>query len=204
VTNAGYQRTGSDDVYGTNVVRFLADNHQYGQLQLSLYGKLGAGMTQNTFVSGEGATIQPVPGQYYRVMHRPPNSANNAMFLEALRLMLVHETADGLELAYSTPRSWLAPGKRIAVRRLQTSFGPLSYSLDATASKVRVRVDVPPRLTGPLLLRLRLPAGERLASVKTRGKSFDRLASRNTLDLTGLTGHVQLAVAISGGSGAGG
>jgi hypothetical protein len=203
VTNPGYQRPGSDDVYGTNVVRFLADNHQSGLLQLSLYGKLGAGMTENTFVAGEGSTIGPVPGQYYRAMHRPPNSANNAMFLEALRLMLVHETAGGLELAYATPRSWLAPGKRIEVRRLQTSFGPLSYALDAGATKVRVRLDVPPRLTGPLLLRLRLPAGERLASVKARGKSFERFARPDTLDLTGLTGHVELAVAISGGSGAG-
>ena len=204
VTNPGYQRPGSDDVYGTNVVRFLADNHQYGLLQLSLYGKLGAGMTENTFVSGEGSTIQPVPGQYYRAMHRPPNSGNNAMFLEALRLMLAHETAGGLELAYSTPRGWLAPGKRIEVRRLQTSFGLLSYSLDASASKVRVRVDVPPRLTGPLSLRLRLPAGEHIASVRAPGKSFERLSRRDTLDLTGLRGHVELAVAISGGSGAGG
>ncbi|HEV8099036.1 MAG TPA: hypothetical protein VGP56_07800, partial [Gaiellaceae bacterium] len=77
VTNPGYQTAGSDDVYGTNVVRFLADNDQPDQLVLSLYGKLGAGMTENTFVSGEGSTIAPVAGQYYRFMHRPPNSANN-------------------------------------------------------------------------------------------------------------------------------
>ena len=56
VTNPGYQRPGTDDVYGTNVARFLADNDQPEQLLLSLYGKLAAGMTQNTFVSGEGST----------------------------------------------------------------------------------------------------------------------------------------------------
>jgi hypothetical protein len=205
VTNPGYQRPGTDDVYGTNVVRFLADNHRPDLLLLSLYGKLGAGMTENTFVAGEGSTIGPVPGQYYRAMHRPPNSANNAFFLEALRLTLVHETADGLELAYATPRSWLAPGKRIEVQRMQTSFGPLSYSLDARAGDVRVQLDVPPGFSGRLRLRLRLPEGERLGTATHHGAAFDRIADGETLDLSGLTGHVELVVPrVSGGSGAGG
>ena len=149
VTNPGYQRPGTDDVYGTNVARFLADNDQPEQLLLSLYGKLAAGMTQNTFVSGEGSTVGPVKGQYYRSMHRPPNSANNAFFLETLRLTLVHETTDstgqpqGLELAYSTPRAWLEQGKQIAVRRLQTSFGPLTYTIDSAVDAVHVQLDVP-------------------------------------------------------------
>ena len=200
VTNPGYETPGSDDVYGTNVARFLADNDQPDQLLLSLYGKLGAGMTQNTFVSGEGSTIAPVRLQYYRSMHRPPNSANNAFFLEALRLTLAHETADasgsprGLELAYSTPRAWLEPGKRIEVRRLQTSFGPLSYTLDAGATAVRVGLDVPPGLAGPLRLRVRLPAGQLLGEVTLAGVPFERFADPETLDLTGLRGHVELVV----------
>jgi hypothetical protein len=211
VTNPGYQTPGSDDVYGTNVVRFLADNDRPDLLLLSLYGKLGAGMTENTFVAGEGSTIGPLPGEYYRAMHRPPNSANNAFFLEALRLTLVHETADaigsprGLELAYATPRAWLAPGKRIEVRRMRTSFGPLSYSLDARATDVRVALDVPEGFRGPLRLRVRLPAGERLGAVTLGGAPYDRFADPETLDLSGLTGHVELVVGrVSGGSGAGG
>lgn len=199
-TNPGYESPGSDDVYGTNVVRFLADNDQPDQLLLSLYGKLGAGMTENTFVSGEGATIAPVRNRYYRSMYRPPNSANNAFFLETLRLTLVHETTDaagspsGLELAYATPRPWLEPGKRIEVRRLQTSFGPLSYTLDAGASAVRVGLDVPPGLTGPLRLRVRLPAGQVLGEVTLAGVPFERFADPETLDLTGLRGHLELVV----------
>ena len=133
----GYRTPGSDDVYGMNVARFLADEDQPDQLVLSLYGKLAAGMTPNTFVSGEGSTISPADGEYYRSMFRPPNAPNNTFFLETLRLLLVHETRDalgspnGLQLAFATPRAWLAPGKRIAVRRVLTSFGPLSYTLDA-------------------------------------------------------------------------
>jgi hypothetical protein len=198
VTNPGYEGPGSDDVYGTNVARFLADNDQPDQLLLSLYGKLGAGMTENTFVSGEGSTIAPISRRYYRSMHRPPNSANNAFFLEALRLTLVHETTDasgsprGLELAYSTPRAWLEPGKRVEVRRLQTNFGRLAYSLDAGPAAVSVSLDVPSGLAGPLRLRLRLPAGQRLGAVTLGGLPFDRFADPETLDLSGLSGHVEL------------
>jgi hypothetical protein len=201
VTNPGYQTAGSDDVYGTNVVRFLADNDQPDQLVLSLYGKLGAGMTENTFVSGEGSTIAPDGKRYYRSLHRPPNSANNAFFLETLRLMLVHETIDayglprGLELAYSTPRPWLGPGNEIAVRRLQTSFGQLSYTLDADATSVRGSIDLPSGFTGPLRLRLRLPAGQRLGVVTVNGKLSTRFAGPETIDLTGSSGHVDLVAA---------
>jgi hypothetical protein len=194
VANPGYETPGTDDVYGTNVARFLADNDQPDQLLLSLYGKLGAGMTENTFVSGEGATIAPVGTDYYRTMHRPPNSANNGFFLETLRLLLVHETTDasglptGLELAYATPRAWLENGKRIEVKRVQTAFGPVSYSLEARRDSVRVSLDVPPDLSGPLRLRLRLPHGERILS------HLARRADPETLDLTGRTGHVELVV----------
>jgi hypothetical protein len=201
VTNPGYQRPGADDVYGTNVVRFLADNDQPDQLVLSLYGKLGADMTENTFVSGEGSTIAPVGNQYYRSMHRPPNSANNAFFLETLRLLLVHETTDatdvprGLELAYATPRAWLEAGKQIAVRRLQTSFGQLSYTLDADATSVHASIDLPSGFTGPLRLRLRLPAGQRLGAVTVDGRPTTRMIGPETVDLSGLTGHVEVAAA---------
>jgi hypothetical protein len=187
------------------VARFLADNHQAGQLVLSLYGKLGADMTPGTFVSGEGSTVGTVDGEYYRSMFRPPNSANNAFFLETLRLMLVHETTgadgtpDGLELAYSTPRSWLRPGKRIVVRGARTSFGPLSYSLEARRGSIRVHVAPLRRAPRTVWLRLRLPLGAQVTRVSLRGaQAFDRYSARsNTIDLTGLRGAVDLVVSLS-------
>src|SRR5204863_7778543 len=114
----------------------------------------------------EGSTIGPVDGEYYRSLFRPPNAANNAFFLETLRLMLVHETRaadgtpDGLELGYSTPRRWLLPGKRIVVQGMRTSFGAVSYSLVARKGSVQVRVTVPKRVAPQTRrLRGRLPLG---------------------------------------------
>ena len=202
ITNPGYQKPGTDDVYGINAARFLADDDQPDQLVLSLYGKLAAGMTENTFVAGEGSTLLPTPGQYYRWMFRPPNSANNAFFLETLRLMLVHEATDaagvptGLELAYSTPRDWLAPGKQIAVRKLQTRFGPLSYEIDTAAGSVHASIDLPSGFAGTVRLRLRLPAGETLGAVKVNGVAFHSFVNAETLDLTSLGGHLEVQAAV--------
>jgi hypothetical protein len=178
---AAYPAGGTDQVYGLNVARFLADNDQSDRLVLQLYGQLAAAMTPNTFVAGEAASVAPLRGRYYRAMYLPPNSVSNAAFLETLRQILVHETSTGLELAYATPRAWLAPGKRVAVHAAPTRFGPLSYALEATKDSVHVDVDVPARAQPRTLrLRLRLPGG------RTR-----------TLDLSGRRGHVELEVRVA-------
>jgi hypothetical protein len=161
-----YATSGTDQVYGINMARFLADNDQADQLVLSLYGSLAAAMAPGTYVSGEGASVTPLPGTRYRAMYLPPNGASNAAFLETLRVMLVHERPDGLDLAFSTPRAWLRPGRHIAVTNAPTSFGPVSFSIDAGASSAHVTVDVPDRAPlGSVRVRLRLPSSTRTIEV---------------------------------------
>src|SRR5262249_7498784 len=138
-----YPVSGTDQVYGVNVSRFLADNDDADQLVLSLYGQLAAGMTPGTFVAGEGHTVAPLDGLPYRAMFQPPNSASNAAFLVTLRSMLVHEVGGQLRLAYATPRAWLAPGKTIDVKNAPTSFGPLSYTLEAHDADIAVTATIP-------------------------------------------------------------
>jgi hypothetical protein len=189
-----YSSSGTDQVYGLNAARFIADNDVPDQLVLSLYGQLAAGMTPGTYVAGEGATVAPLHGDLYRSTYLPPNSASNAAFLETLRLTLVHETPAGLELAYATPRAWLAPGRHVAVRDAPTSFGPLSYSIDAGPASAHVVVGVPSRARPRVLrLRLRLPGGRRLAAVTLGGTPFPRFnASTGTIDLSGRMGTLDL------------
>jgi hypothetical protein len=197
-----FPTSGTDQVYGINVARFLADNDKPDQLVLSLYGHLAAGMTEGTFVSGEAATVAPLDGAYYRSMYLPPNGASNAAFLATLRMMLVHETRGGngdplgLELAFATPRTWLRPGRRIVVRNAPTSFGPVSYTLEASGTSLQASVTVPERtLPRRLELRLRLPPGRRIAGVTLAGRpftSFDR--ATETIDLSGRSGTLDLVV----------
>jgi hypothetical protein len=199
-----FPTSGTDQVYGINVARFLGDNDKGDQLVLSLYGHLGAGMTEGTFVSGEAASVAPLGGSYYRSMYLPPNGASNAAFLTTLRMMLVHERTDskgdpvGLELAFATPRTWLKPGRRIVVSGAPTSFGSVSFALDAFESSVRARVTVPER--GPLQrlkLRLRLPRGRAISSVTLGGRPFTSVdRTTGTLDLSGRRGTLELVVGL--------
>ena len=164
--------SGSNPVYALNASRFLADLDQPGQLVLTLYGELAAAMAPGTFVSGEGVSIAPLGDGRLRAMYLPPNGASNAAFLETLRLLLIHEREDragvptGLDLAFATPRTWLLPGRSIDVRSMPTSFGKLSYSIDAGSSSASVSLTVPDRVPlRSLRLRLRLPDDRKIEGV---------------------------------------
>ncbi len=201
-----YPASGTDQVYGLNAARFLADNDRADQLVLSLYGQLAAAMTPGTFVAGEAASVAPLPGSPDRAMYLPPNGAANGTFLETLRLTLVHETRgrdglpSGLELAFATPRAWLLPGRTIAVRRLPTNFGPLSFSIHSTEKTVRVSVDVPSRSPlRTLRLRLRLPNGKRIASVTVNDRPLAGRVQRETFDLPPRPGRLEVAANIGRG-----
>jgi hypothetical protein len=195
-----FPTSGTDQVYGINVSRFLADNDRPDQLVLSLYGQLAAGMTEGTFVAGEAASVAPLEGAYYRSMYLPPNGASNAAFLTTLRQMLVHETIEpdgdplGLELAFATPRAWLRAGRRILVRDVPTSFGPVAFTLESSEGAVRASVTVPERAPPRALkLRLRLPRGQRITSVTLDGRPFERVdRASGTIDLSGRRGTLDL------------
>jgi hypothetical protein len=193
--------SGVNPVYALNAMRFLADNDRPDRLVLGLYGQLTTSMSPGTFVSGEAASVARLDGASFRTMYLPPNSASNASFLETLRLLLVHETRGsngtprGLRLAYSTPRPWLAPGRRIAVRKAPTSFGPLSYTMTAAVDNVLVVVDVPGRRAlGSLSLRVRLPRGERISKAVVAGHPIRIGGDGETIDLSGATGRVAVVV----------
>ena len=179
---------GLGEVYVLNQSRFLADNDQPDQLALTLYGMLAAGMTRDTFVSGEAVSLLPVGTAYYRTMYMPPNLGANSSFLETLKLLLVHERRGprgaprGLDLAFATPRAWLANGATIEVRRIRTSFGPLTFSLQRTGKTIRIDVSNP-KAPEPTRLRLRLPAGTHLLRVRlgTRRLHVDRRTMTVTL-----------------------
>ena len=199
-----YPVSGTDQVYGTNVARFLADGDEADQLVLSLYGSLAVGMTPNTFVSGEAASVAPLRGSHFRSMYLPPNGASNAAFLQTLRALLIHETRDsegaptGLELGFATPRPWLRAGRRISVRRAPTSFGPVSYSLEARSDTIRAIVEPPARPAPKTLkLRVRLPRGQRVEAVTVNGAPLvlpEGETLGETLDLSGLTGRLEVIV----------
>ena len=189
--------SGLGAVYGLSMSRFMADNDHPDQLVLSLYGMIAIGMTPGTYISGEAISVVPVNGAYYRSMYMPPNSGANASYLETFRQLLVHERRGpsgapaGLDLAFSTPRAWLADGKTISVQGAPTSFGPVSFSIARTGSRIDVDVTAPPKAR--VRIRLRLPAGERVRRV-----SLGVLhAASGTIDLGGRQGTIALRATVT-------
>jgi hypothetical protein len=190
---------GLAQVYGLSTSRFLADNDQPDQLVLSLYGMLAVGMTAGTYVSGEAVSVLPLRGAYDRSMFMPPNSGANASFLGTLRELLVHERRGpqgqpaGLDLAFSTPRAWLADGQEIKVADAPTSYGKVSLDLVRHGSAIEGTLGVP--AYSHARLRLRVPAGEHLVHVVVAGKVFtaDRAG---TIDLGTLHGSLALRATV--------
>jgi hypothetical protein len=188
--------SGLGQVYGLSMSRFMADNDHPDQLVLSLYGMIAIGMTPGTYISGEAISVVPVNGANYRAMYMSPNSGANASYLETLRQMLVHEergasgAPTGLDLAYSTPRPWLASGKSIDVENAETSFGIVSYGITRTGSRIAVHATLP--LGAHTRLRLRVPDGEHIAHV-TGGV----LHSGGTIDLGTRHGAVVLSATVT-------
>ena len=59
---------------------------------------------------------------------------------------------------------------------------------------MHVQLDVPTGFAGPLRLRLRLPDGQRIAAVTVNGTPWYAFAGAETLDLSGLAGHLDIVV----------
>jgi hypothetical protein len=157
-------------------------------------------MTHDTYVSGEAVSVLPVDGAYERSMFMPPNTGSNASYLGTLRELLVHERRGrlgapaGLDLAFSTPRAWLADGKEIDVRSAPTSFGKVSYSLVRRGDTIQASLVLPPRCH--CRLRLRVPAGERLGRVVV-GSTVVTADRAGTIDLGGRGGRVEVRATVA-------
>jgi hypothetical protein len=201
----GYFTSGFDNVYLLGYLQALADRDDAEHLILSFYGKLAHGMTRNTFSEGEGSSVGPVPEYEYRTTYGTPNSTNNGVYLETLRLMLARESfnsqsgmPEGLYLAYATPRAWLEHGKQIAVERVPTFFGPLAYEIRSDLGNRRITATVhAPSLEAPQVfkLKLRVPGKPVMQSVSVNGRRWTKYdAGEESIDLTGSTGTLRIEV----------
>jgi hypothetical protein len=159
-------------------------------------------MTLGTYISGEAISVVPVNGAYERSMYMPPNSGGNASYLETFRQVLIHErrgrygAPTGLDLAFSTPRAWLAKGKHLNVDNVPTSFGRVSYSLSRGGSSVEIHLVLPAHARARL--RIRVPAGERVASVSVGPRRLP-FSAPATVDLSAFHGVVTLNAAVTRG-----
>lgn len=192
--------TGEDRVnplYGTRYMLDTLRRDEPERALVSFYGTLAQGLTRNTFVGGEGSTLDPVDDRG-RFFYCPPNSAASAHVLHMLRNMLVQDwdvdddgRPDTLRLLFGTSRRWLEDGKAIRVERAPTPFGEVTVRARSrlAAGEVLADVTLPKRQTPDrILLRIRVPEGWRLTGASNGTKSFTP-DGNGTIDLTGLHGQ---------------
>lgn len=198
----GYETTGADNVYGSATIDVLASQDMADQIVLSFYGKLAHGMTRGTFVAGEGDAYGVYPGEYFRRMYMSPNSTNNALFLKILHDMLIftyyNQKGEPIELllTHFTPRAWLEDGKEIRVEDAPTPFGEISLNIKSFIKQniIEIEVQLPTRSNPEkILCRLRTPGERKIKDVALNGKEY-KLFDKETIDLTGLTGKLQIKV----------
>jgi hypothetical protein len=108
--------------------------------------------------------------------------------------MLVQERDGSVRIGFATPRAWLAPGKRIAVERMPTRAGPVSFAMVASERDVSGEIRAPKGTH--VFLRLRLPGKARIASVLVGGTAIRSWSARTgTIDLGRRSGAFTVRVA---------
>ena len=123
-------------------------------------------------------------------------SPDEARLVNRIRDALVLESGDDLVLAAGVPRRWLASKQGVQVDRLNSTFGPVGFSLRADNDAQTIIAEVHPPTRNPpkhLWLCARLPGGEKIASVEINGRpwtKFDPVRERIELPQTGQPLHV--------------
>lgn len=111
-------------------------------------------------------------GQYYM-----PPSTDGAWF-ELYRNMLLNELIDEgtLFIGQAVPRAWLAHGKRIAVERAPTCFGPVNAQIESAAATGSITANVAflsDRRPETLFVRLRHPEKKPIRSATVNGAHWN-------------------------------
>jgi len=95
-------------------------------------------------------------------------------YVRMLSGMLCYDENDELVYCKATPKAWLDPGKTIRVERLQTRFGPTSFTLEGRKDEVVGQFDVPTRQR-PAEVKIRIRVNGKVTSVALNGRevAFD-------------------------------
>ena len=125
-----------------------------------------------------------------------PDNGTAGWFMENFRNLLVMEDGKSLWIARGTPRSWLAQGKKIAVRSAPTYFGNLAYEIisDVDNGRITATIELPTRRSiRCVFLRFRHPEAKRIKGVIVNGRPWKAFNPGNeTIELRGLTGKAAI------------
>ena len=186
-----------NNVYDAGYYNFRLRQGKIDEFLFGLYTKFAFGMSRYTYVASEGSPFigyNTENGGFVGADYSFPNSAANADTLLMLRNALVlEELKDNLEtgrlsLMRGAPHAWLEPGKRIRVSKMNTYFGPITYSVQASNGRAKAEIDPPPGDWKTLDVHFR----RALRSVTVNGKSHAAFAADGTVTLPRSSGKISV------------
>jgi hypothetical protein len=90
------------------------------------------------------------------VFNITPQCTTSANVIQLLRNMLMREQGEDLYLLSAISPEWVQPGKQIGVRSEPSAFGPISFTVQAAADRLTLRLPERYRQT-PQRLLVRVP-----------------------------------------------
>jgi len=110
----------------------------------------------STHLPAEFGTIPWSTRGYTHPFNITPQCTSSANTIQLLRNMLVREQGNDLYLLSAISPEWVKPGKQIEVRDEPSAFGPISFTVQATADRITLRLPEHYRNT-PQRLLVRVP-----------------------------------------------
>lgn len=158
----------------SRVVSFMAHRAAYGMIQHNLVREvllLLWAQAAHLHTAGTWMALECVDLDRDRAGHLPYCAPGQLTVPLIVRWMLLFSDpiTDDMWLAKATPRDWLMPGRKIELRGAPTRWGRLSFEIAARPDVVEAVIQPPPNMGADLVLRLRLPLGQRLSAVLVNG-----------------------------------
>lgn len=146
-----------DPYYGYNLSLAQLLRGEHSKFVWTLYSLSAYAMGQGTYATIEGQNIVTGTNGDAWTINRQPHMHSNSRFIDMLRIALLLEEGHTLHLMAGAPRSWLADGQKIEVRRAPSCFGEVNFVARSKLAEGTVAVSIEPtkwseKGTGPICL----------------------------------------------------
>jgi hypothetical protein len=163
----------------SRVVGFQAAGTAYGLIQHDLIRELLLlywAHASHCHTRGTWSAFEGIDLDRDRAAHLPYCAPAQLTIPSITKWMLVFEDPQSstLWLAKATPRTWLMPGRQIAVTRAPTRWGRVAYSVRSELRRGRIAatIDRPEPVAVDTMLRLRVPGQYRMTAVRANDRAW--------------------------------
>jgi len=137
---------------------------------LGLYGSMAGAISRDTFAGVEVMHVYTgIPEGTL------PHTYSGTQQLRLLRMMLLREEGDDLQVGQAVPRAWMSDGKTIRLQHAPTLFGPVDVSYASHVAEGRAEATITPAFRqqpATIHLWFRHPDGKPIRSATVNGRAY--------------------------------